>query len=215
MELILGGLQLILLPEKAVWIPALKSLIVADVHLDKAAHFRKNGLPVPDLESTGSIKTLAQLLQALRPEQLVVLGDLIHTTIGQELSAFTNLTSQIPACKLITGNHDKQLHGHFLGENWEASTNMRMGEVLLVHGDQPIPSTTWSICGHWHPGVRIKMEFKKQVFPAFIYRNQQQLILPAFGKFTGLQTKMVLPADEVFIVNSGKIWQVAPSRLTK
>jgi hypothetical protein len=59
------------------------------------------------------------------------------------------------------------------------------------------------------------MEFKKQVFPAFIYRNQQQLILPAFGKFTGLQTKMVLPADEVFIVNSGKIWQVAPSRLTK
>ena len=41
------GERLHLLPERAVWWPAAGLLLVADVHLGKAATFRRLGQPVP------------------------------------------------------------------------------------------------------------------------------------------------------------------------
>ena len=42
------GLNLTLLPEKAVWIDSMGVLLIADLHFGKAAHFRKSGIPISE-----------------------------------------------------------------------------------------------------------------------------------------------------------------------
>lgn len=44
----LHGERIDLLPERAAWWPAARTLFVADAHLGKAAVFRARGLPVPE-----------------------------------------------------------------------------------------------------------------------------------------------------------------------
>lgn len=205
MELLLSGHWLKLLPEKAIWIESQKALVIADVHLDKAAHFRKNGIPVPNLEADGSLKYLERLISTFQPKQLWVLGDLVHVDAGKELSSFLNITRQIPACKLITGNHDKNLRSMHFDAHWEFHASFTIGDLLLTHGDQALPEKQGSISGHWHPGFKLKLEFKKEVFPAFILRDNHHLILPAFGKFTGLNSGFVRKEDQAFLIHSGKI----------
>ena len=43
--------QLLLLPERALWWPQQKALVLSDVHFGKSATFRENGIPVPEGES--------------------------------------------------------------------------------------------------------------------------------------------------------------------
>jgi metallophosphoesterase superfamily enzyme len=46
-ECIVMGERFVLLPEKAAFWPAMKTLFVADFHLGKAASFRRAGIPLP------------------------------------------------------------------------------------------------------------------------------------------------------------------------
>lgn len=211
MQITLGGQDLKLLPEKAVWIPSIKSLIIADVHLDKGAHFRKNGIPIPDIEKDGCLKILERLIDQYKPKELIVLGDLIHVDAGEELATFLSITAQIPNCQLVTGNHDLKLHGRIFDYNWTIIAESKFENLVLVHGDRSLPEFGYSLSGHCHPGIRLKLGFQKQEFPAFILQQKRHLIFPAFGKFTGLNTQIVMPEDEVFVVTSGKIWPI-PSR---
>jgi uncharacterized protein len=40
--------DIVLLPGRAAWMPATRTLLVADLHLGKAATFRHAGIPVPE-----------------------------------------------------------------------------------------------------------------------------------------------------------------------
>ncbi len=201
-----AGQSITLLPDGLVWIEVHKTLIIADFHLDKAAHFRRNGLPVPNLEGGKLMEVLVRIFQQFHPKCLIVLGDLVHTDPGIEFYHFLETTSQIPECHLITGNHDKKLSESYFPPHWHFSRFLHWHGITLHHGDQHLESLDYSICGHWHPGFALKMEFQKQAFPAFILKNNKQLVLPAFGKFTGLNTRIAEKGDDAFIIHSLKVW---------
>jgi hypothetical protein len=42
-----AGIELVLLPERVLWIPAFDTVLVADLHWGKAAAFRAAHVPVP------------------------------------------------------------------------------------------------------------------------------------------------------------------------
>ena len=68
-----------LLPAKAVWWPAESMLVVSDLHLAKAEHFRSQGLAVPPTVDFQTLSVLTSALKACRPKTLVLLGlSLIH-----------------------------------------------------------------------------------------------------------------------------------------
>jgi metallophosphoesterase superfamily enzyme len=71
-----GGDTLELLPGKAAWDPARRTLLLADLHLGKAETFQAHGIALPSDGDAGTLNALLELAAVHHPEQVVVLGDL-------------------------------------------------------------------------------------------------------------------------------------------
>ena len=99
-------------PGFAVTRPAYSQLIVADVHLGKAASFRAQGVPVPNQVTEESLERLSVLIRVSRSSSLIVLGDLIHDrkALSGLLPIWERWREQHPqlVLKLIVGNHDRK-----------------------------------------------------------------------------------------------------------
>ena len=76
--LILAGVELWLLAEKAIYWPARQALLVADIHFGKAAAFRALGQPVPHGTTAGNIARLDSLLARYDCREIIFLGDFLH-----------------------------------------------------------------------------------------------------------------------------------------
>src|SRR5690349_2361179 len=87
-EILLQGASLVLLPERAVWWPDRKTLVVADVHWGKSAHFRKHGIPMPGGTQDRDSLRLARLIREYGAERLVIAGDLFHSRHNAEVADF-------------------------------------------------------------------------------------------------------------------------------
>ena len=62
----------------AFWVEK-KTLLLADVHLGKVAHFRKNGIAVPRKAEGAFYQKVTALLNEFNIERFVFLGDLFHS----------------------------------------------------------------------------------------------------------------------------------------
>ena len=74
--------EIVLLPGSAAVLPASATLLVADLHLGKAATFRKAGIPVPEGSAQRDLARLADLVVRHAVRRLLVLGDLFHARSG-------------------------------------------------------------------------------------------------------------------------------------
>ena len=76
------GKKLELLGAKAAWDPLQKILFLADLHLGKAETFQCYGIPFPSDGDCSTLNDLLNLAHQMQPEQVMVLGDLIHSHLG-------------------------------------------------------------------------------------------------------------------------------------
>ena len=83
-----GGVLLTLLPERAVWWGAEKTLLIADPHFGKAAAFRFAGIPVPETSHEDDLERLSHLLMRTDAQRLVILGDFLHAKTGRNDGMF-------------------------------------------------------------------------------------------------------------------------------
>jgi uncharacterized protein len=100
-----------LLAAKAVWDPQRQVLFVADLHLGKAETFQVHGIPLPSDGDAATLNGLLDLAHQLLPQQVVVLGDLIHSRLGltAELRSKLAALPELLGCplRLIGGNHEQ------------------------------------------------------------------------------------------------------------
>lgn len=88
-----------------------RTAFVADLHLGKAATFRRFGIPVPE-RAGDDLARLDTLIDEARPERLVILGDLFHAKLGltphvmDAMHAWRARHTQLEVI-LIRGNHDR------------------------------------------------------------------------------------------------------------
>ena len=68
------GMALQLLPQRALWWPAARMVMVADVHFGKAATFRRAGQPVPHGTTADNLARLDAVLAATGADHLELLG---------------------------------------------------------------------------------------------------------------------------------------------
>jgi len=198
---------LTLLPERAVWREETRALFVADVHLGKAATFRAAGLPVPAGTTRENLARLDSLIEALRPRRLVVLGDLFHaraayreTTLG-EVAAWRERRAGL-SVTLVAGNHD-------------ISAGAPPASLALELVDEPFPLDGLelrpaprddesegppALAGHLHPAARPNGPGHDSLrLPCFVMRGRQ-LVLPAFGEFTGASVVTADAATSLCVV---------------
>jgi DNA ligase-associated metallophosphoesterase len=210
----LAGSELWLLADKAIWWPEHKALLIADLHLGKAATFRQLGQPVPHGTTAANFERLDQLLHDFPCEHLIVLGDFMHARQAQNpatLNALSTWRARHPELRitLIRGNHDRHA-----GDPPAALTIQTVPEPLLLgplalqHEPDPHP-THHVLAGHLHPAYRLRGRGRQSLrLPCFVV-GPQLTLLPSFGSFTGAMT--VQPEDEqqIYVVGDGGVWKVA------
>lgn len=180
-----GDHRLELLAGKALWETDRRILLVADLHLGKAETFQASGIPLPSDGDAGTLNALLALAHAHRPDQVIVLGDLIHSRLGltAELREKLRALPSLLECplKLIGGNHER---GSWL-EGLPRQPAQELGELWLSHGADPRPGRL-NICGHRHPVAVVGRGADRLRLPCFAYDPAiEQLVLPAFGALTG------------------------------
>lgn len=211
-SIVVAGEELLLLPEKAAYRPSIKQLLVADLHLGKATHFRKSGIAVPHAAHTGTLQRLRMLTEMYDAESIAVLGDFFHSDINTEWNYFVQWMQeiQIPV-KLITGNHD--LH---LLRSASVSETEFCGDALLSppfilqhHPETEMDKRGYfRIAGHVHPGYLLRGKARQRVSLPCFHLQPHQLVLPAFGEFTGKEIITPEANDRVFVIAGNAVSEV-------
>jgi uncharacterized protein len=189
-----------ILPEGGVLLASTLTLIVADVHLGKAAVFRSRGLPVPEGDTERDLLRLVTLVRNHHARHLVIAGDLFHAQAGITSGLRTALTSflnelEIPVT-LVVGNHDAKISG--LPAGLECVPHLDLETIRIVHDPAHASGGQLHISGHLHPVVKIPDGKRTWLrLPCFLFRDQT-LVLPAFGSFTGGAVLSPAAGDRIF-----------------
>jgi DNA ligase-associated metallophosphoesterase len=209
LELNFEGEYVLLLPEKALWLPGLKSLVIADVHWGKIDHFRKAGIPVPVKGNDKNAESLISIVNLFKPKRVIFLGDLFHSVYNDGWETFGQIRNAFVHCsfELVIGNHDilsnRQYERHKILLHEES---LQLNNLTLTHEPlEEIPEGVFNVSGHVHPGAHLRGTGKQSVILPCFYIKSNQCILPAFGAFTGLATVQPKLGDKIFVVANGKV----------
>lgn len=193
--------DVLLLPGRAALLPGSRTLLVADLHLGKAATFRRAGIPVPEGSAQADLARLERLVAEHEVRRLIVLGDLFHARSGctpAVVAEFAATRARIAATAvvLVLGNHDRAI----------GTIPAALGiDACLAQLDEPPfhfvhePATAavdrglFTVAGHLHPTVAVASPSGDRLSDRCFAADPGLLVLPAFGSFTG--GHRVEPAD--------------------
>ena len=190
-------------------------LIISDVHLGKVSHFRKYGAAVPQQAIQKNFDSLNEVANHFKPQTIVFLGDLFHSSLNQEWGLFaTWVSSQEARILLISGNHDIISPLKYEGLGIEVTEERILGAFLLTHEPEE-RSGLFNLSGHIHPAIRLSGLGRQSVRLACFYKTDHQMILPAFGEFTGTYTLEPCEGCEVFALLGDSVLPVPIKEVKK
>ncbi|WP_420005903.1 ligase-associated DNA damage response endonuclease PdeM [Arenibacterium sp. LLYu02] len=177
------GTRLSLLGAGALWWAEEATLVVSDLHLGKSERIaRRSGLSLPPYETRDTLERLKVLIDRLRPQQVICLGDTFDDDIAAQnlTEADTATLTAIMGPRAwiwVEGNHDPAPPA--LGGR--ACAEFTLGPLAFRHiATTGTAEAKGEISGHYHP----KASLRGQSRPAFLM-DANRLILPAFGTYTG------------------------------
>lgn len=186
-----GGETLTLTNQRVLYWKAQEALILSDIHIGKTAHFRQHGIAIPDTVLMKDLERLQLLLAYFSPKKMIVVGDLFHANYNQNFEVFTDWLQQFETlkCILIRGNHDRFSAAFYENLGFQTETRFTINTLTFVHDTVKVAANQFYVSGHTHPGVRIKMKGRQYLKLPCYQVTSQQLIVPAFSLFTGLNTR--------------------------
>ncbi|MEO6038884.1 MAG: ligase-associated DNA damage response endonuclease PdeM [Saprospiraceae bacterium] len=203
----LAGQEVELLPQKALFLPSTRSLLIADMHVGKAMHFRKSGMPLPADASERDFEVLAGIIRTHAPQEVIFLGDLFHSHQNVEWNALQSFLNEHSGIRfaLVPGNHDRFSASFRAESRLELLTEQYpWGPFVLSHAplETPLPGF-YQLCGHLHPGVALEGKARMRTTLPCFWLGAQTGVLPAFGNLTGLALVSPKPGDRVVVIADG------------
>eukprot|EP01136_Pigoraptor_vietnamica_P028932 Opistho-1_new@86919 len=162
-----------------------KILVVSDLHLGKAGHFRKHGIPIPSEIHSQDIYALNGLLADYNPNKIILLGDLFHSDFNEEWLGFKEWVLQNGAREiiLVKGNHDILDDQIYQLSTMKIVDELTVGSFHFTH--EFVMSELYNISGHIHPSVLLRGHARQGInLPCFCF-DRASALMPAFGNFTG------------------------------
>ncbi|MDG1571211.1 ligase-associated DNA damage response endonuclease PdeM [Robiginitalea sp. M366] len=195
---IIGGETLEMHPWGVLYWKARGMLLLSDLHLGKVTHFRKYGAAVPLEALQRNFNRLRHLTDIYRPERICFLGDLFHSHMNREWELFEAWVKTCAArLDLVVGNHDIIDPVRFEALGISCRDQWEIGPFKLTH--HPAESEDrFNISGHIHPAVRLAGAGRQRLRLPVFYLRQRQLILPAFGAFTGTHVVSPEPGERLY-----------------
>ncbi len=212
MKIEIRGHQLTMHPEKALVLMADKVLLLADLHFGKINHFRKSGIAVPSKANDRNSELLIDLLNRVKPERVIFLGDLFHSHYNEEWEVLGQVLHHFSSCsfELVRGNHDIMSNLQYDRHNMQIHEGaLKIGPFILTHEPLEKPEDDfYNIAGHIHPGVHLTGNGRQSLTLPCFHFGKHQCIMPAFGSFTGLAKINPKKQDQIFVIAEGKILKV-------
>ena len=183
-RILLNGVELLADSSGALLWPDRKTLLVADLHLEKGSAFAAGGRLLPPYDTAATLQRLSDVITRHRAEAVICLGDSFHDAgaaarvaprDGDSLRALTGRLDWTWIC----GNHDPAPPDHWGGKVLEELT---LGALVLRH--EATSPAAGEISGHFHPKAAVRVRGKRLSGRCFV-TDGRRLILPAFGAYTG------------------------------
>lgn len=172
-----------------------RSLIAADLHLEKAESFARTGQFLPPYDSLATLRRLMVLVDHYAPKRIILLGDSFHRSTsclpmdGEERRILATLAEGAEII-WISGNHDPDTPEDMPGLS---AGSLNLEPILLRHmPDLPpgftasgvLPLASAEMFGHFHPAARIMTRAGSRRRRCFLV-SERRMLLPAFGVLTG------------------------------
>lgn len=173
------------LTQGALYWPARRALIVADLHFEKASWFAGLGQMLPPYDSAATLAALEGIIALTDPVEIWCLGDSFHDSRGVERLCAGDrerLRALTAAHRFIwvVGNHDSALTDPCGGDVIEQA---EVGGLVLRHEADPAERRP-ELSGHFHPKFRVRIRGRLVSRRCFVATGSK-LVLPAFGALTG------------------------------
>lgn len=207
-EATVSGEKFVLYPQRGMYWPDRKALLLADLHLGKVSHFRRAGIPVPSRANKHNLESLVELIAISGAQRVICLGDLFHSHYNGEWEEFGEVVRNFAEIRfeLVLGNHDIMSRIQYERKGVTVYDQLRLGPFLLTHHPQDtVAGEFYNLAGHVHPGVRLLGKGRQAMtLPCFYFGNRQGL-LPAFGAFTGVARIHPKKEDQVYVIAADKV----------
>lgn len=202
------GESLVLSKNRAIYWEAQKMLVISDLHIGKAAHFRKAGIQVPATVNSADLDQLSVLIAAYHPEVLLVTGDMFHYQMNSEVAIFSLWRAAYPSLRiiLVKGNHDQLKATDYISLAIEVyAKEFLCAPFRFVHDQPDSADEYYNISGHIHPGITIYGKARQQLRLPCFYFGKTCAILPAFSVFTGLSKINAAEGDQFYAITPEKV----------
>ena len=200
--------------ERALFWEGERTLIIADLHIGKTGHFRKEGIGIPAAVYKDDLHRLLSQILFFKAERLIIVGDLSHSVANRELDLFRKWRKDFSSLEvhLTKGNHD------ILDNRWYEEADIMvhnaplpLGPFLFAHDlaqtDQEI-NNQYLFVGHIHPSVTIRGKGKQSLRMPCFYFAKTHCVLPAFSRFTGSYQVRPSAGEEVFGIVENEVLQL-------
>jgi len=169
----------------ALWLPASRTLVVADLHLEKSSSLARGGMLLPPYDTAATLALLAALVGRRDPARVICLGDSFHdrggaARLAAEDSGRLAALQRGRAWIWVTGNHDRELPASIGGE---ICAELALDGLVLRHEPRS-GAAEGEVAGHLHPSARVRGRGGSVRGRAFA-SDGTRLVLPAFGVLTG------------------------------
>ncbi len=183
-------------------------LLISDVHLGKISHFRKFGAAVPQAAVEKNFAMMDEAIDFFQPESIVFMGDLFHSSLNKEWELFEKWAGTIISeIILVAGNHDIISPLKYENIGIRVVSEIQLGGFLLTHHPEEREGF-FNFSGHIHPAVRLQGMGRQSVRLSCFFKSDNQMILPAFGTFTGTYVLEPKVNNEVYALTEDEVFQV-------
>jgi len=190
-------------PQRAIFWEEEQALILSDLHLGKAAHFRKAGIAVPAGIVQEDLFRLQQLITHYLPGRIIIVGDMFHSRENNEVQYFRLWRQQFPQIifDLVKGNHDIMAEEVYEQLEIRVHPSLTLRNIHFIH--EPCEDNNgfdYTFSGHLHPAFVMHGAGRQRLRLSCFYFGRHCGILPAFGHFTGSATLDPDEHDPVFVI---------------
>jgi DNA ligase-associated metallophosphoesterase len=181
----LGRLALVPDLSGALWLPEERTLVVADLHLEKGSAYAARGVMLPPYDSTATLAALGHAIRRHQPARVIALGDSFHDRDAENRLA-PEMRSALAALQKsrdwlwITGNHDPAISRAMGGES---AAEIMLAGVTLRH-EPTVSEGSYEIAGHLHPAAKVRMRGRALRRRCFAL-SAQRCVMPAMGAYAG------------------------------
>src|SRR5262245_30177830 len=157
-QVALCGKQLVADNSGALYWPGERTLLVADLHLEKGSAHAARGTMLPPYDTRQTLMRLAEVIDRYEPERVIELGDSLHDVgaagrMPAEDLQVLHIMQEDRNWIWLNGNHDPEICCSLGGE---VRAEFAIGGIALRH--QPLAGcVTHEIAGHLHPAARLSM----------------------------------------------------------